>query len=71
MMNAKINNSNTTSLRGIVANPQLLNIFHNPNTYLKYQGSSYTNDPRSSLNPKFKQKPKSLRFTIQFYELII
>ena len=32
-----------------------LNHFVNSNNYFKYQESSYANDPRSSLNPKFKQ----------------
>ena len=41
------------------------------NTYFNCQGSLPTNDPRSSLNPKFKQKPNSLKVTICFYELII
>ena len=46
-----------------------LNLFRN--TYINCQGSLSTNDPRSSLNPKFQTKPKSLKVTICFYELII
>ena len=71
MMDAKVKNLNTTFLHGTVANPQLLNIFHNPYTYFKYQGLFYTNDPRSSLNPKIQTKPKSLKVTICFYELML
>ena len=54
-MDAKINNLNTTFLRGIVTNQQLTKHFHKLNTYFKYQELFYTNDPRSSLNPKIKQ----------------
>ena len=68
MMDTKINNLNTTFLHGTVAS-QTTKSFHN--TYINCQGSSSTNDPRSSLNPKFQTKPKSLKVTIRFYELII
>ena len=46
-----------------------LNLFRN--TYINCQGLLSTNDPRSSLNPKFQTEPKSLKVTICFYELII
>ena len=69
MMDAKINNLNTTFLRGTVASQTNENLVRN--TYLNCQGSLSTTDPRSSLNPKFQTKPKSLKVTICFYELII
>ena len=43
--------------------------FHNTN--INCQRSLPTNDPRSSHNPKIQSKPKSLKITICFYELII
>ena len=66
MMDAKINNLNTTFLRGTVTSQQLLKHFRKLKHLLKYQELSYTNEPWSSLNPKIQAKPKSLRFTICF-----
>ena len=64
----KINNLNTTFLRGTVASQLIKPFSQHP---INCQGSLSTNDPRSSLNPKFQTKPNSLKATICFYELII
>ena len=69
MMNAKVNDLNTAFFRGIVTSQTNQTIFCN--THINCQGSLPTNDPSSSLNPKIQTKPKSLKVTICFYELII
>ena len=69
MMDVKINNSNTTFLRGTVASQTnqiflvLLTSIAKDHYQLMTQGHP--------LNPKIQSKPKSLKITICFYELII
>ena len=69
MMDAKINNSNTTFLRGTVAS-QTNQIFLVLLTSITKDHYQQMTQGHHSIQ-KSKQKPKSLKVTIRFYELII
>ena len=65
----KINNLNTTFLRGTVASQTNQTFFTTPKSIAKDHYQLITQGHHSI--QKSKQKPKSLKVTIRFYELII
>ena len=65
-MDAKVDNLNTTFLRGIIQ-VKLTKPFHTPNSIAKDHYQLMTQGHHSI---KIQTKPKSLKVTICFYELI-
>ena len=68
MMDAKVNNLNITFLRGTVTSQTNETFFVTPNSIAKDHYQLMTQGHHSI---KIQTKPKSLKVTICFYELII
>ena len=68
MMDAKVNNLNTTFLRGTVTSQTNETFFVTPNSIAK---DHYQLMTKVITQSKIHSKPKSLKVTIYFYELII
>ena len=70
-MDAKVSNLNTTFLHGIVTSQKLTKPFSQTQTLTLSTKDHFMLMPKVITQSQIQTKPKSLRFTICFYELII